>query len=461
MKTGDRIVQILTNNTPQSFNELKTALNVSYDSLRGAINRLLKAKLIQTQGLNVYTLPMLTRQPTFVPYPGQSVVINDPSKCINPTCKMCYPVTSVHPVAPPVVKPKLNRVMLVLDNSGSMSMISAAAQKAFNNTLRALKENAHKFGQRTLISRYLFGTEITVLDNQVDSNSVQFMSNYTPNEGHTRLFDAVGQAIDDHANLDKYDTTYDVSYLLIVVTDGKDNRAYRYNANSLATLMSTVQKTDRWTITFQLPPNGKNYFLRCFPSIPAGNVIEWEQTERGVETVARETVAGVGSYFASRSVGETFTKGFYTVNANDISSKDLTKLNNVQNLTKSWTCEKESEIADFSKSKLGFYAAGTMYYQLTKDEKVQSYKKILVQKRFSKQVYAGQEARDLLSLPSGDIKVRVGNLGEYDVFIQSTSVNRKLVRGSKVIYYPGVYLCPTCGPGGDCLKASDDNSETR
>lgn len=87
---------------------------------------------------------------------------------------------------------------------------------------------------------------------------------------------------------------------------------------------------------------------------------------------------------------------------------------------------------------LGVYTPGTVFYQLTKTEEIQSYKQILVQKKFTKEIYAGNEARELLGLPVGQTcKVKIGNLGNYDVFIQSTSVNRKLVRGTRVIYFAG------------------------
>lgn len=107
MKTGNRIVEVLSEqSTPTSFNELRSRLGISYDSLRGAINRLLKAKLIQTSGNNIYTLPTMTGQPVF----------DSTSKCIYPGCSICHPVKvpPVKPVSP--VRPKLNRIMLVLDD---------------------------------------------------------------------------------------------------------------------------------------------------------------------------------------------------------------------------------------------------------------------------------------------------------------------------------------------------------
>jgi hypothetical protein len=51
-----------------------------------------------------------------------------------------------------------------------------------------------------------------------------------------------------------------------------------------------------------------------------------------------------------------------------------------------------------------------------------------------KAVYMGEDARRMLGLPtSGVAKVRPGNHSSFDVFVQSTSLNRKLVRGTKLL----------------------------
>ncbi len=52
-----------------------------------------------------------------------------------------------------------------------------------------------------------------------------------------------------------------------------------------------------------------------------------------------------------------------------------------------------------------------------------------------KAIWGGKEARHLIGLPDDkDAKVTAGNMSNYDIFIQSTSVNRILVRGTKLIW---------------------------
>jgi hypothetical protein len=79
------------------------------------------------------------------------------------------------------------------------------------------------------------------------------------------------------------------------------------------------------------------------------------------------------------------------------------------------------------------YVSGASYYQLTKSEKIQSYKQICVQDKVSGKVYSGVNARNLLNLPNQEVKVNPASHGTYDIFIQSTSVNRKLINGTKLL----------------------------
>ena len=50
-------------------------------------------------------------------------------------------------------------------------------------------------------------------------------------------------------------------------------------------------------------------------------------------------------------------------------------------------------------------------------------------------LFTGGVAREMVGLPaSGDAKIKPTSLAEYDVFVQSTSVNRKLIGGTKFLY---------------------------
>ena len=48
-------------------------------------------------------------------------------------------------------------------------------------------------------------------------------------------------------------------------------------------------------------------------------------------------------------------------------------------------------------------------------------------------VFSGPAARQLLGLPCAEATVKPGENPAYTVFVQSTSVNRKLVPGTKLL----------------------------
>ena len=91
---------------------------------------------------------------------------------------------------------------------------------------------------------------------------------------------------------------------------------------------------------------------------------------------------------------------------------------------------------------------GAAFYQLTKTETaIQDYKKIIIRDKTSNAIYEGVATRDLLGVPHvGNIRLAPGNHGNYDIFIQSTSVNRKLDKNTQLLYWENfdvTYFAPT------------------
>lgn len=81
------------------------------------------------------------------------------------------------------------------------------------------------------------------------------------------------------------------------------------------------------------------------------------------------------------------------------------------------------------------FKTGRGFYEFTKTETIQGYKEIILQDRTTGDFFAGEKARDLLGLPPGET-ARIGpaSLAKYMVFVQSTSANRKLIKGTKFLY---------------------------
>jgi hypothetical protein len=94
----------------------------------------------------------------------------------------------------------------------------------------------------------------------------------------------------------------------------------------------------------------------------------------------------------------------------------------------------DSPIRDYVYSRGLTYIVGKGFYQLTKTETIQPQKQIAIREKKTGKVYWGNGARDLLGLPQGmEVRVAPNYNPEYDVFVQSTSVNRKLIKDTDVL----------------------------
>lgn len=92
-------------------------------------------------------------------------------------------------------------------------------------------------------------------------------------------------------------------------------------------------------------------------------------------------------------------------------------------------------IKDFVNDNGLLFKAGRGFYEFTKAETVQAKKEIVLVENITGDMFTGEKAREMLSLPIGaSAKTRYKVLPGYTTYVQSTSYNRKLVGGTKFLY---------------------------
>ena len=100
----------------------------------------------------------------------------------------------------------------------------------------------------------------------------------------------------------------------------------------------------------------------------------------------------------------------------------------------------DTDIKGFVMSNGIEFKRGRGFYELTKSEKVQQYKEIIIQNRETGEMFTGAQVRIELGLKPqvehGGITERLSShdTKKYRVFVQSTSVNRKLIGGTAFLY---------------------------
>lgn len=327
------------------------------------------------------------------------------------------------------------------DHSISMRSIARAAARDYNQTIEGIRESSTTAGQDTILNvvRCGDGSSARVFREVVNSSVAAVRPideyNYGANGPSTPLFDSVGDLIEQ---LERVPDASTASFLVMAITDGDENSSSRWPASRLMDKINQLQKTDRWTFVFRVPRGHANTLSRQF-GIPMGNILEWDQTERGVEVATQATKAAFTQYYDNLSRGLKSTSKFYA-NLNEVDIKTVkAALVDVSSQVDLWLTSQKEVIKDFCerKSKQGF-VKGAAFYQLTKPEReVQDYKQIVLRDKVSGAVYGGAAARDLLQLPKfGTVAVNPGDHGQYDIYIQSTSVNRVLPPGTQLLYWP-------------------------
>ena len=98
--------------------------------------------------------------------------------------------------------------------------------------------------------------------------------------------------------------------------------------------------------------------------------------------------------------------------------------------------ESDAVIRDFVAENDLIFQPGKGFYEFTKRETIQDKKEIVIRNKVSGDMFSGAHARELLGIPYGMGKSKISpkHGDKYDVFVQSTSYNRKLVGGTRFLY---------------------------
>jgi len=333
------------------------------------------------------------------------------------------------------------------DHSGSMRGIARAAARDYNSLIQSIKENSAAEQIDTIVSVVKCGVGVRgSIERDVTNSNVQTLqpineSSYIADGHYTPLFDSVGELIEQ---LERAPDAKDpeVNFCIMAVTDGQDNSSRVWRAK-LGQKIRELQNTDRWTFIFRVPRG----YARDLESmgIPRGNILEWDQTDRGVAQASQTTEVAMKSFYQATKSGTKATKNFYSTDLTGVTAAQIKKtLVDISGQVTIWPVEASDDakqIRIFCEERLGRdMKRGAAFYLLMKPEnEVQDHKQIAIRDKKTGVIYSGVNARQMLGLPyHGTVKVVPGNHGGYDIFIQSTSVNRKLVKGTQVLYWDNV-----------------------
>ena len=137
--------------------------------------------------------------------------------------------------------------MIIVDESGSMSIIKKQALAVLNETIETVKkmQKVHPEMQQRISLLTFDSSHKTFKYDNVKADTAHLLSanDYNPG-GCTPLYDAIGIAI---SKLNAQTTDED-SVLVTIITDGEENSSEEYNLKMIKTLIDKMKKQG-WTFT--------------------------------------------------------------------------------------------------------------------------------------------------------------------------------------------------------------------
>ena len=137
--------------------------------------------------------------------------------------------------------------MIIVDESGSMSIIKKQALAGLNETIETVKkmQKVHPEMQQRISLLTFDSSHKTFKYDNVKAETAHLLSanDYNPG-GCTPLYDAIGIAI---SKLNAQTTDED-SVLVTIITDGEENSSEEYNLKMIKTLIDKMKKQG-WTFT--------------------------------------------------------------------------------------------------------------------------------------------------------------------------------------------------------------------
>jgi hypothetical protein len=336
----------------------------------------------------------------------------------------------------------INHYVLVVDESSSMSRLSAVTIRVFDRLVAHLARRSKEKGQETRITVYLFssfGTERCVIWDMDVLRVPSLAEIYHPN-GMTALVRATMLAIADLRReiSQKYG---DHSFLVFDLTDGQENnsasRLQGATAAQVAELRRAIESAPENETYACLVPDQQGVHEAKQHGFPAANISIWDPTsEAGLEEAGQLIEDISDAYMEGRAKGVrgySASSGGGLFKLRDFSSDDvqtaLTPMAPGQYVFLNVT--ERQQIRDLVSSAAGSYQRGSAFYQFMKRETIQADKEIAVE--MEGRVYSGASARSLLGLPNYEVKVSPDHKAGCTIFVQSNSFNRTMIPGTRLL----------------------------
>lgn len=332
----------------------------------------------------------------------------------------------------------INHIALVLDMSDSMGGREKDLIAVVDSQIEHLALKSLEMDQETRVTVYTFDYNYAIDCVFYDKDVLRMPSikdHYQP-RGRTALRDATNKALCELAT--EPQLYGDHAFLTCVFTDGGENHS-KITAGELQRKINGL--ADNWTVAVLVPDERCKTAAEQY-GFPRENIAVWSTAgELGGMVEVGDTIRQATDVFmTNRSQGIRGTKSLFSTGADNVNAQTVASLGlnplapNQFALVPVGPSSHDAEIRDFVQSvNDGKYKVGQAYYELTKAEKIQGQKYLAVVEKKTGKVFIGDKVRQLIKLPDYEVTVRPETNKEFAIYVQSTSTNRKLKVGQKVL----------------------------
>ncbi|MFH9725436.1 vWA domain-containing protein [Streptomyces sp. NPDC017254] len=336
----------------------------------------------------------------------------------------------------------INHVALVLDGSSSMSHLSRKVVEVADQQIAYLARRSRELDQETRVTVYVFADKVECVIYDKDVLRMPSLKQLYRVGGMTALLAA---ALKSQRELAQTAQLYgDHSFLTFVLTDGQENASHRCpdsptrNRRELVEAVAEMIATqeDNWTLAVLVPDQtGKREAMQG--GFPKDNIAIWDATSaQGLEEAGQVIQEATEKFMVGRTKGirgsrAVFSTGAEAVNKDTVKAAGLTPVD--ASKYQLIPVARDAAIREWVTESGHTYRTGGAFYQLSKPEKIQARKQIAVLEKKTDQVFTGPQARTLLGLPDAEARVRPDQNDDFTIFVQSTSVNRKLVPNTRLL----------------------------
>lgn len=330
-----------------------------------------------------------------------------------------------------MIKDIINHICFVIDGSGSMRSLSDNVVRVFDAQISKLAQQSKALNQETRVTVYTFNSNTICLVYDKDVLRLPSLKSLYVTGGQTALMSATATAIKELEQTAQLHG--DHAFLIYVITDGEENASRGVTAATLTERIKALP--ENWTLAALVPNQVGVHDAKKF-GFPANNIAVWTATGAGMDDAGDVVSSATQSFMTSRSTGTRGTKTLFSLDTTGLDPKLVPLvLDSVSPLGYSvLPVTKDAVIKDFVESWTKKpYVPGSTYYQLTKAETIQPYKQVCIQDKKNGKVYSGEKARLAIGLPNATVKVSPLNNTVYNIFVQSSSSNRRLIAGTNAI----------------------------